>query len=236
MLLFAQVYYSLPVRAQLIKAVTFDVGGTLIRPWPSVGHIYAQIAERHGYGQISVEKLNANFAAAWRNKDDFRHSREQWRRLVNDTFAGLLPGAPHTAFFDELYAFFAKAQAWRVFDDVRPTLDELRARGFKLGIISNWDERLRPLMSELRLAEYFDAVAISVEQDSTKPDSKIFHSCLENLGFPAHCVLHVGDSHREDGLGAQSAGMATLLLEREGRVAHRNTIRSLTAVFDLLDK
>ena len=24
-----------------IKAVTFDVGGTLIRPWPSVGHVYA---------------------------------------------------------------------------------------------------------------------------------------------------------------------------------------------------
>ena len=31
-----------------VKAVTFDVGGTLIEPWPSVGHAYAEVAQRHG--------------------------------------------------------------------------------------------------------------------------------------------------------------------------------------------
>ncbi len=41
-----------------IRAVTFDVGGTLIEPWPSVGHVYAEVAARHGVAAIDVATLN----------------------------------------------------------------------------------------------------------------------------------------------------------------------------------
>ena len=35
---------------EIIKAITFDVGGTLIEPWPSVGHAYAGVAARYAGG------------------------------------------------------------------------------------------------------------------------------------------------------------------------------------------
>src|SRR5262249_44700851 len=54
-----------PLRS--VRAITFDVGGTLIQPWPSVGHIYAEVAAHHGRRDISVEALNRQFAAAWKN-------------------------------------------------------------------------------------------------------------------------------------------------------------------------
>ena len=57
-----------------IQAVTFDVGGTLIECQPSVGHIYAEVAARHGY-RVSAAALNRRFKAAWRAFSGFHHTR-----------------------------------------------------------------------------------------------------------------------------------------------------------------
>ena len=57
-----------------VRAVTFDVGGTLIKPSPSVGHIYAEVAARHGRKKVSPETLNRRFAAAWKGLKSFNHT------------------------------------------------------------------------------------------------------------------------------------------------------------------
>ena len=93
-----------------IGAVTFDVAGTLIEPWPSVGHIYAQIAERHGV-KISPDVLNQRFAAAWKARKNFGYTKNEWAALVDETFAGLSPHPPSTGFFPDLYQVFAGAAA-----------------------------------------------------------------------------------------------------------------------------
>src|SRR5262245_21359708 len=132
--------------AASIRGVTFDVGGTLIEPWPSVGHIYAAVAREHGFPNLQPEILNRQFASVWQAKKNFDHSQAAWRKLVDATFAGLVTGTE--TLFPELYKRFGQAAAWRTFDDVAPSLERLRRRGLKLGIISNWDERLRPLLGE----------------------------------------------------------------------------------------
>ena len=47
-----------------IKAITFDVGGTLIEPWPSVGHAYAEVAARHGV-TVEPDEVTSRFVKAW---------------------------------------------------------------------------------------------------------------------------------------------------------------------------
>ena len=106
-----------------ISAVTFDVGGTLIEPWPSVGHVYAAVAARHGARNLPAELLNERFKTAWRSQQDFSYTREAWSALVNETFRGLCARPPSESFFDELYDHFAQPEAWRVFEDVLPVLD-----------------------------------------------------------------------------------------------------------------
>src|SRR4051812_48267938 len=96
-----------------IKAITFDVGGTLIEPWPSVGHVYAEVTARHGHKNLSAEMLNARFKAAWRAQKDFDHSRGAWSKLVDETFCGFADSAG-TRFFPELHERFAKRDAWRL--------------------------------------------------------------------------------------------------------------------------
>lgn len=191
-----------------ILAVTFDVGGTLIRPWPSVGHVYAEVAIRHGFN-TNPETLNRRFRAAWQAKKNFRHTRDDWAKLVHHTFGD----SRCDIFFAELYDRFAMPDAWRVFDDVLPNLARLKKAGLKLGVISNWDERLRPLLQKLGLTDSFDAIVISSEVGFCKPTREIFHHALRALQVAPAQALHVGDSEIEDVQGARAAGMKAVIRE-----------------------
>ncbi|HZV34115.1 MAG TPA: HAD family hydrolase, partial [Verrucomicrobiae bacterium] len=145
-----------------IQAVTFDVGGTLIKPWPSVGAVYAEVAAQHGKN-IPAAVLDQRFAKAWRAQKQFNHAREEWAALVAKTFAGLWEFPLDGQFFSEVYDRFREPDAWHIFEDVLPALDSLAARGINIGIISNWDERLRPLLARLRLAKYFESIIVSCD-------------------------------------------------------------------------
>jgi putative hydrolase of the HAD superfamily len=215
-----------------IQAVTFDVGGTLIRPWPSVGHVYSEVAVQHGHVNVKPEILNRQFSTAWRAKRNFDHSRGAWLELVKHTFDGSLDEAAVQKLFDRVYERFAVPDAWQVFDDVRPTLDVLRGRGLKLAVISNWDERLRPLMARLELSGYFEPTVISVEVGFAKPSRQIFERAVSLLGVPPGSIVHVGDSLAEDVAGATAAGLRGILIDRTGARSEGASIRTLAELND----
>ena len=214
-----------------LQAVTFDVGGTLINPWPSVGHVYAEVASRHGIPDLSPEILNERFDAAWRERKKFGYTMTAWSQLVDQTFAALTPKPPSESFFSDLYHRFSQADAWQIFDDVKPTLQTLRERGLKLGALSNWDERLGPLLQELELAKYFDAILVSIELGSHKPDPGIFREASLRLDVPPAGILHVGNSSMEDFEGARAAGFQAVLLNRAGPL-EGGQLRSLAQLLD----
>jgi len=216
-----------------VRAVTFDVGGTLIRPSPSVGHIYAEVAEKHGWKGVSPEALNRRFDAAWTRLRNFNHTREQWAALVDETFEST-GKKPSEVFFEELYDRFAAPEAWRVFDDVLPSFDALAAMDIHLGVVSNWDERLRPLLEKLGLNRYFEAVIVSCEVAFTKPSPVIFEQAARMLGEAPENILHVGDSQEHDVEGARGAGFNALLLDRSRKEMDEGVIGSLLDLEGLL--
>jgi putative hydrolase of the HAD superfamily len=138
----------------------------------------------------------------------------EWHSLVNQTFRGLTQAPLSDRFFSDLYDRFAQAKTWRIFDDVFPALEFLNSRKLKLGVISNWDDRLRPLLRRLKL-DYFHTVVISCEAGACKPSPTIFHQAAQNLGVQPREILHVGDSPAMDVAGATTAGFQALLLSRD---------------------
>jgi len=222
--------------------VSFDVGGTLIEPWPSVGDIYAQVAAEQGWPGLSVETLNRRFAAAWKAHPNFQHQRAQWSALVDATFRGLIATAPSRSFFSALYERFEDPGSWRIYEDVVPALEGLKARGFRLAVISNWDERLRPLLGRLRLENRFEQIVVSCESGHCKPSPFIFKDAAARLDVPPAALVHIGDSREHDVEGARGAGLQALQLVRarepRGRVASapagRDQIESLFALEDML--
>jgi putative hydrolase of the HAD superfamily len=210
-----------------VQAVTFDVGGTLIQPWPSVGHVYAEVAAKHGVKELSPASLNSNFATAWRARRNFNHTSEDWAALVDSTFAGMVETSTSQSFFPAIYQRFAEVDAWRIYEDVLPAFDALASKGILLAVVSNWDERLRPLLKQLRLESYLETIVVSSEVAFTKPSPVIFELAAQKLGVPPDQILHVGDSVREDWEGARSAGFEALLVNREVASLDERHIASL---------
>lgn len=205
----------LPPAARDIRAVTFDVGGTLIHPWPSVGAVYAEVASRHGAAGLDPAWLEARFREEWRRLEGrFAHSRRAWVALVARVFDGVPQVGRDPAFFNDLFECFATPAPWRVFPDVRPLLERLRRRGLRLGVISNWDERLRPLLGRLGLGAAFDVILVSAEQGWRKPDTRLFLEAARRLGVRLRQLLHVGDHPREDVEGAVRAGCWAIQVQR----------------------
>lgn len=213
-----------------VHTVTFDVGGTLISPSPSVGHVYADIAAQHGV-KAEPAALNEGFREAWQVKTDFDYSEEAWYGLVKHSFGPLAEKLPE-AFFPAVYRRFIDAEVWSVHEDALAVLDELASRDFNLGVISNWDDRLRPLLKNLKLTPYFQAITVSCEVQFPKPNGVIFEQALRSLGAAPGAVLHVGDSREEDAEGARNAGLHGLYLDRQGG----GDIKSLAAVPGWLER
>lgn len=189
---------------RVVRAVFFDVGGTLLEPWPSVGEVYARVARQFGM-EADAARLEAAFRAAFRTTPAVggltSSRREWWERVVSAVF-----GEVPVGFFDALYDEFSLPGAWRVLPEVRESLRWARGQGWHLGIISNWDERLRPLLRRLELDDW-DSVTVSCEVGVEKPDPAIFRAALNTARVPAEWAVHVGDSEREDVQGAEAVGM-----------------------------
>ncbi len=216
-----------------IRAITFDVGGTLIEPWPSVGHVYAEVAARFGVKDIAPDQLTANFMRAWKARTNFDYSLASWSAIVRETWGEAGARLP-AEYFPAVYERFAAANAWRIYDDALPALNALARRGLKLGVISNWDERLRPLHARLGLDHYFSSIVISCEVGATKPDPRVFRRAAAELAVTPDELLHVGDSHTMDVLGAEKIGALGRQVVRSATVLEPWQIRSLQDVEKLL--
>ncbi|HYG21818.1 MAG TPA: HAD-IA family hydrolase [Verrucomicrobiae bacterium] len=210
-----------------IQAITFDVGGTLISPWPSVGHVYAEVALRNGFVPPSPQLLNERFGKAWRACAMFDYTRRGWEELVQETFQ--FPGGS-VPFFADLYERFTEPDVWKVFDDVKPALDAVASQRVKLAVISNWDERLRLLLDRVGLAQYFESQFISCEVGAPKPSRVIFDRAASVLKVDPAAILHVGDSLEMDVHGARNARFQAVLLDRGQDVETEMTVPNLLSL------
>jgi len=88
------------------------------------------------------------------------------------------------------------------------------ARHFRLGLLSNFDDSrtAREVLNDTGVAGSFEAVIISADTGLRKPNPAIFLQMLGLLRLGPADVLFVGDTAREDVLGAQRAGIPVVWL------------------------
>lgn len=209
-----------------VKAVTFDVNGTLIHS-PRMGEIYADVLRRHGIAVAGSEIL-AVIRDVWQEfscqqrlgEDRFsthpEGSRGWWFRFIDRVGEHLGDARPSRFAKTELFERFAQADAWVIYEEVQEVLTALRNRGLRLAVLSNWDDRLPLLLERLELAPYFEAVVYSAAVGVEKPFPAIFQAALDRLDAAPEEVVHVGDRPQEDIEGAEAVGMRALHLARGG--------------------
>jgi len=223
---------------QKTKVVFFDAGGTLFRPWPSVGEVYARTALKHGVN-VDASIVEKAFHEKWHLRNGLgglgqtseKIERQWWYSFVQEVFHNVSAFDNFDAFFIELYDLFAQAQCWRLFDDTLPALNHLKAKGYRLGIISNWDHRLFSIVKELGLTAYFETVIASAAVGCSKPGLKIFEAALTAMNVAREHCAHVGDSISDDYEGARQSGLIPILIDRSARAYNGYTrMNSLTEV------
>ncbi len=101
-------------------------------------------------------------------------------------------------------------------DDVRPTLTDLRARGLRLGLVSNRGEPLAPVAEALGLADLLDLSLSAGETGLWKPEPEIFRIALSRLGVDAADAVYVGDNIHADVEGSRNAGLTPILIDPRG--------------------
>lgn len=204
------------------KVIFFDVGGTLLHPYPSVGEIYSRTAKKYG-NETDAQTIEELFRKEWLKRDGLgslvSHSSEKierdwWHAIVLDVFNQCGGVEDFDSFFDELYLLFASPENWRIYPDSIAMLKSLKAGGKRLAAISNWDSRLMPLLESLELHEFFETVLVSAVFGASKPSPKIFEEALRRMDVCAEDSVHIGDSLEDDVKGATSIGMNAILIDR----------------------
>lgn len=211
----------------MLRAVFFDVGNTLIRPYPSVGHVCREVLASAGHHRDleAIDELmplvDAYYEDRYRTDDTFWTSEEETSGVWVGMYAllcrrlGVGEGEAE-ALARRVYDEFGDPGRWRPYPDVLPALRRLRERGLKLGIISNWDSRLEAVLAGTGVGELVEAVVSSADVALHKPDPRIFELACERVGVRPREAAHVGDHEYADVLGARTAGMLAVRVDRHG--------------------
>lgn len=209
-----------------IRAVFFDVGNTLLYPFPSVAHVVREVLseEGHVHDLAAIDSfmplVDAYYEDRYRTDDTFWtdecETSEVWIGMYSLLCRqlGIDVGAEKIA--RRVYDEFGDAARWRAYDDVAAAFERLAKRGIAVGIISNWDRRLEGLLGGLGLGGYLSTVVSSASVGLHKPDPRIFELACERLGVSAKDAAHVGDHHYADIVGASAVGMTPVLIDRMG--------------------
>jgi putative hydrolase of the HAD superfamily len=203
-----------------MKVITFDAANTLIRLNQPVGVTYAAVAERFG-AELDPASLERGFRVAWKTvpglpdvpgprPDD---GRSWWRAVVIRTLElGGERVEPFDDYFNAVYGEFALPGIWRLEPGAFDLLSDLRFAGFRLGIISNFDLRLRDILKHVGVLDFFEEIIISSQIGADKPSPRIFRAAIERFGVEPQEMLHVGDDQVADGDGAHAVGIQTFIL------------------------
>lgn len=209
-----------------LRSVFFDVGNTLIYAHPSVSEVCRQVLARAGHIRDLqvIDRLmplvDAYYEDRYRADDTFWTSEEEtssvWVGMYSMLCRELGIHEDAAVLARAVYDEFESAERWRLYDDVVPAFERARARGLRVGIISNWDSRLVRLMHALGVSGLLDTVVSSADVGLRKPDPRIFELACANVGVSPAESAHVGDHVYADVLGASAAGMRAVLIDRHG--------------------
>jgi putative hydrolase of the HAD superfamily len=218
-----------------VRAIVFDVDFTLAKPGPDLGpEGYARLGERYGLTLDPARYDDARRAVLvdLKRHPELDHDEEIWIRFTQRIIEGMGGAGDTHAAACEMEGAWAHAHHFELYEDAIPTLDALRDRGLKLGLLSNSARDLDQFVAHHGLR--VDAVLTSRAHGKTKPHEAIFRRMLELLDVAANDAVMVGDTVEDDVEGATAVGMRAVLLDRDGRYGDRDSIADLRALLTLI--
>jgi putative hydrolase of the HAD superfamily len=201
-----------------VRVVLLDALGTLVELQPPAPRLQRLL--RESGVQVTEEQAAAGFGAEIAYYLDHHLEGTDPERLerLRDRCADEMRRALAIPNLDHASARRAMLGALEFvpYPDAPPALEELRSRGVKLVIASNWDCSLPEWLAPAGIMELVDDVVTSAEVGAAKPEPRVFQRALALAGVEPDAALHVGDKVDNDVAGAAAAGIRGVLVQREG--------------------
>ena len=220
------------MRSPGIKAVFIDMDGTLVHMPPDFtpARFLQQVYRKLGF-QVQLERIERAYetAEAWWQElfaDDYtRWTRENFVEFNRRMLLHLELGRQ-----GELISLAERVQDhWerapeesgeRLYPEARAALEELKAHGLALGILSN--RSLHTIRSSLRkhkISDYFQFLISPqvAKAPKGKLDPAMWEYALNRAGVALEEAAHIGDRYDHDVVGARAAGVLPILVDREGK-------------------
>jgi putative hydrolase of the HAD superfamily len=192
------------------RVVLLDALGTLVALEPPAPRLARALGVDEAAARRAMRAEIAHYRAEHHRAGDaagLAAVRRECAEVVRDVLGDRRP-------VEEVEAALLASVVFRAFPEVPGALRAWRAAGARLVVCSNWDVSLREVLDATGLAALVDGVVTSAEEGVAKPDPALFAAALG--GADPALALHVGDEVATDVYGARAAGVAPLLLVREG--------------------
>ncbi len=211
---------------RMIKAIFFDWFYTLARLEPPRYQLYSQAFREFGI-ELSPEKVMRGILVA----DQYffeenakspvveRSPEEQVKLYIYYpnailTEAGVkAPEELPLKIMKRVREQF-KEVTFALFDDVLPTLKELKQKNLALGLLTNLDSDMVSICRGLGIESYISFVVTAKEAGTDKPSPPIFLAALDKAGVNASESVHIGDQYKFDVIGARAVGINPILIDR----------------------
>jgi putative hydrolase of the HAD superfamily len=200
-----------------IKAVLFDMYGTLLFEEGGLSFRYAEMARRAGLDVEAFTQargLSMEKAMTGAIPDGIERAKVILKEMgleYTDQAARRLAKAEEEARFPAVH----------LYPSTIPTLRALRKAGYRLGLISDCTYLWRPILQRMGLERRFDAITLSCEAGMTKPHPRMYLDSCELLGVkPEECVF-VGDGGSNELQGARSLNIVAVLIDQEWGISRR---------------
>ena len=209
-----------------VRAIAFDLGGTLIYPADPVGETYARFARTHGV-RLAPEATTTAFREALKSSSpriktkvpNDGNDRAWWKQVVLRSMPekAFPDPAVFETFFEQVYLYYAKPEAWGVYPEALEVLQDLHDRAIDLVVLTNWDGRAHSVLDGHGLGEFLIRRFISAELGWEKPDPAIYRHVADVLRLSPESIVSVGDDSRNDVEGPRKAGWQAVQIERPKR-------------------
>ncbi len=211
----------------MIKAIIFDWFNTLARYDPPREEIHSRALKEFDI-KIEPIKLAAPLLAADKYFFDENIERPVRKRTAEEqdqlyaqyeeiimAEAGLKfdKGLPFKV-YQKSKVLFGDTLDFVLFDDVKGIMELLKKKELTIGLLTNYARDMAPLIQKLCLKDFIDFVVTPYDSGVDKPDPQIFHAALIKADVKPDEAIYVGDQYKVDIVGARSAGIKALLIDR----------------------
>lgn len=229
----------------MIQGIFFDHGGTLAHA-PAAEVTLGKILRSLGrdFEPAVLSEAAARFGQHWDAKYSSLPRGRRWsleirRDCDRAALAVLGLGDALDLVAAQVTDAWDRVEKTELYDDALPVLEALKARGLRMGVISQRLDRVEefvPRLEALGVAGYFPVVVTSEEGGFDKPDPRLYLGAAVRMGLKPSQLCHVGDSYAMDVAGARGAGIWPILIDREGKDDRGDctVVRSLTEIPTLL--